>query len=240
MGKIITIFSKGVRKDMPEEEFRQMVKSMKMSKGAPMGNRNAAKDYEGKSGSADTSEKNKLDIIESRGGKKLRDWAEKNAAGWVIDDLSDKSVNIEGWAREHGKEDLLDTAGKEVKDLLHADNLRIIQEANRQGSVGRQEREIKDTGNPEPGKIYALTNTAGQPSIAAGNTLKESEVKQDTPKEAKFKSWYNQVDKEIASLIGLSANDLPDYLYRDAHNAGKSPKAVARAVIRAAKDDFGL
>jgi hypothetical protein len=30
---------------------------------------------------------------------------------------------------------------------------------------------------PEPGKIYALTDYAGKPSIAAGNTWKESEVK---------------------------------------------------------------
>lgn len=42
----------------------------------------------------------------------------------------------------------------------------------------------EDKGRPEPGKQYALTGGSGQPSIASGNTWKESEVKPvDEPKE---------------------------------------------------------
>jgi hypothetical protein len=34
---------------------------------------------------------------------------------------------------------------------------------------------------PEPGKLYSLTGGPGKPSIAAGNTWAESEVKKSPP-----------------------------------------------------------
>ena len=37
---------------------------------------------------------------------------------------------------------------------------------------------VVDKGKPEAGKIYALTGGSGTPSIAAGNTWEESEVKE--------------------------------------------------------------
>jgi|TARA_B100001094_G_scaffold329334_1_gene391835 hypothetical protein len=38
---------------------------------------------------------------------------------------------------------------------------------------------MSDKGKPEAGKIYALTGRSGTPSIANGNTWKESEIKDE-------------------------------------------------------------
>lgn len=57
------------------------------------------------------------------------------------------------------------------------------------------------------------------------------------PRLTNFDSWMIQVDCECAKLCGLSAWDLPDYCYADAHEDGMTPRQAARAAIRAAKDE---
>jgi hypothetical protein len=51
-----------------------------------------------------------------------------------------------------------------------------------------------------------------------------------------FEQWKREVDAAILALCGLTADDLPDYGYADAYEDGKSPKATARAAIKAAGD----
>ena len=63
-------------------------------------------------------------------------------------------------------------------------------------------------------------------------------VKADAPKKMKisFEDWMKEVNKEVESAVGMSANDLPDYCYRDAYDDGKSPKSVAKAAIRSSNE----
>ena len=48
-----------------------------------------------------------------------------------------------------------------------------------------------------------------------------------------YEEWMREVDREVQNLVGLSASDLADYAYRDAYDAGSSPKSVAKRAIRA-------
>lgn len=48
-----------------------------------------------------------------------------------------------------------------------------------------------------------------------------------------FDEWKEEVNVEVANLIGLSADDLPDFRYRDAYDAGETPEDVARQVVEA-------
>lgn len=55
-----------------------------------------------------------------------------------------------------------------------------------------------------------------------------------------FDDWMKLVDFHIARMLsGLTSDDLPDYLYRDAYDDGHIPHTVARRAIRAAKNEFG-
>lgn len=49
-----------------------------------------------------------------------------------------------------------------------------------------------------------------------------------------FDEWKKRVDVAIIAICGLGADDLPDYDYYNAFEAGKDPAAVAKAAIRAA------
>jgi len=52
----------------------------------------------------------------------------------------------------------------------------------------------------------------------------------------KFNDWWVKVDIALVNMCGMGVEDLPDYCYRDAFNAGQTPREVARDVIAAAKD----
>ena len=57
----------------------------------------------------------------------------------------------------------------------------------------------------------------------------------DGEQEALFRVWMNQVNNEIKDrAAGLSAEDLPDYDYRDAFNAGADAADIAYEVLKAA------
>ena len=52
--------------------------------------------------------------------------------------------------------------------------------------------------------------------------------------------WMKEVDSLISRQIGLGANDLPDFLYRDAYDDGRTTKSVAREVIKVNMDEMGF
>lgn len=53
-----------------------------------------------------------------------------------------------------------------------------------------------------------------------------------------YDEWMLAVDANVQRLCGLSADDLPDYCYADAYDDGRSPSEVARAAVRAAREEF--
>jgi hypothetical protein len=62
------------------------------------------------------------------------------------------------------------------------------------------------------------------------------------PKEVKvkktYKEWLQEVDNEVVALCGMGMSELPDYLYSESYNKGKSSKATAKAVIKNANDTY--
>ena len=48
--------------------------------------------------------------------------------------------------------------------------------------------------------------------------------------------WKGAVNAAVVRKIGVSADDLPDWNYRDAFEKGMAPSKAAAAVIRNAKD----
>lgn len=55
-----------------------------------------------------------------------------------------------------------------------------------------------------------------------------------------FEAWKIQVDRHVMEQVGLSADDLPDYRYRDDYEDGVKPATTARRVVKAAKQDMGF
>jgi len=49
-----------------------------------------------------------------------------------------------------------------------------------------------------------------------------------------FAEWMKLVDLEVGRKCGLGYEDLPDYCYADAYEAGLSPARCAARAIRAA------
>jgi len=69
-----------------------------------------------------------------------------------------------------------------------------------------------DKGKPEAGKVYSLTGGTGTPSIASGNTLSESEVKEKTFRVTSFEQVvYEQIveakDEDQAVKKACEAGD---------------------------------
>lgn len=46
-----------------------------------------------------------------------------------------------------------------------------------------------------------------------------------------FEEFMNAVDAELLNLLGVTSEDLPDYGYMDAWEAGEDPEEVAMNVI---------
>jgi hypothetical protein len=55
-----------------------------------------------------------------------------------------------------------------------------------------------------------------------------------------YEQWKIQVDRHVLEQVGLYADDLPDYRYRDDYNDGVKPAITARKAVKAAKKEFGL
>jgi Ni,Fe-hydrogenase III component G len=55
-----------------------------------------------------------------------------------------------------------------------------------------------------------------------------------------YEQWKLQVDRHVQEQVGLSADDLPDYRYRDDYDDGVKPATTARRTVAAAKKEFGL
>ena len=51
-----------------------------------------------------------------------------------------------------------------------------------------------------------------------------------------FKEWMSKVDKIVEAKIGLSVDDLPDFMFHDAYDDGVSPTKAATQSIRDADD----
>lgn len=56
-------------------------------------------------------------------------------------------------------------------------------------------------------------------------------MENDTAQQAKFDKWMEKVNVQIASMSGLSADDIEDYGYWDAWDDGISPKSAARDAL---------
>jgi len=82
-----------------------------------------------------------------------------------------------------------------------------------------------------------MTN-AEQSALNAMGAAWLSAEEQAAFEEAAFRAWMKKVDAYVQGITGgLSADDLPDYCYRDAHDAGQSPIKAARAAVRGARED---
>ena len=46
-----------------------------------------------------------------------------------------------------------------------------------------------------------------------------------------FQEWMNQVNQEVSAIAFVSVLDLPDYMFRDAFDAGCDPAEVAIEVL---------
>ena len=47
-----------------------------------------------------------------------------------------------------------------------------------------------------------------------------------------YKEWLNQVDKNVHSMIGLSINDLSDFMSYDAFEDGLTPQECAEEWLK--------
>jgi hypothetical protein len=57
------------------------------------------------------------------------------------------------------------------------------------------------------------------------------ESEQAAFEEAAFRAWLRRLDAELLALCGLERDDLPDYPYRDAFDAGDAPGEAAAAAL---------
>ena len=48
---------------------------------------------------------------------------------------------------------------------------------------------------------------------------------------ATFSQWMGKVESEISSIVSLTSEDLEDFGYRDAYDAGERASSVAREVL---------
>ncbi len=53
-----------------------------------------------------------------------------------------------------------------------------------------------------------------------------------------FAEFMAAVDRVIQARFGVSADDLPDFCYRDSFEDGMTPRQAAAAAIRAAREEF--
>jgi hypothetical protein len=53
-----------------------------------------------------------------------------------------------------------------------------------------------------------------------------------------FEEWMVEVNKQIDRKCGMVADDLPDWRYREAYNAGKKPEVAAYQAIKAARSSY--
>lgn len=60
------------------------------------------------------------------------------------------------------------------------------------------------------------------------------------PQKLRFESWMVHVDCYLLKACGLSHKDIDDWAYRDAYDAGKTPKTAASKALKAAKDASGM
>ncbi len=51
-----------------------------------------------------------------------------------------------------------------------------------------------------------------------------------------FDDWKKSVNNEIVRQMGMEADDLPDYTYRDCYDDGVSPKTAATRAIKNARE----
>lgn len=59
----------------------------------------------------------------------------------------------------------------------------------------------------------------------------ETQTEQDAFAEAAFRAWMRKVDAALETLSGMTSDELPDFPYRDYHDAGEPPISTAVAVL---------
>ena len=57
---------------------------------------------------------------------------------------------------------------------------------------------------------------------------------------AGFETWMQHVNAHLVRLCTMTADDLPDWGYRDAYDDGIRPAQAAMRAYRAAREDMGL
>jgi len=80
---------------------------------------------------------------------------------------------------------------------------------------------MSDKGRPEEGKVYALTGGAGRPSIANGNTWKESQMEPEETHDPE--DLYNELLATLSELGLTDLNTKADELLAEACRAAVQP-----------------
>jgi len=55
-----------------------------------------------------------------------------------------------------------------------------------------------------------------------------------------FREWMREVDAYLEQRLGMSSDDLPDWLYRDDYDDGLSPEEAAENAIAYACEEHGI
>ena len=49
----------------------------------------------------------------------------------------------------------------------------------------------------------------------------------------RFEAWMAEVDRQMKRLCGMTTQDIADFCYADAFDAGKTPLATAKRALKA-------
>jgi hypothetical protein len=67
----------------------------------------------------------------------------------------------------------------------------------------------------------------------------ETQTEQTVFEDAAYRAWMTEVDRALERMCGLASDELPDYGYRDAFDAGEPPGEVATEVLEGIDFDGG-
>lgn len=69
------------------------------------------------------------------------------------------------------------------------------------------------------------------PCYLVGMQTNDTATEQQAFEGAAFRAWMRRVDAALEARCGLVSDELPDYPYRDAHDAGEAPGDTAALVL---------
>ena len=92
---------------------------------------------------------------------------------------------------------------------------------------------MQDITNPEIREVPLPTISPDLSGQLAAELAAPTPFPDDLDGDAEFRAWMLRVNRAVTFAIGLSTDDLPDYLYRDDYDAGYPATETARRAIRA-------